>query len=329
MTAIIQIVRKSFIVCALLGALTGCTEFPELKQEASPPTVTTTRSILRDLPPPQRRLDVAVYDFEDLTGQFKPSEGFQTLSKAVSQGGGAVLIKALRDTGDGAWFRVVERSNLNNLLQERRVIQEMRQLYLGEQSVNPQALPPMLFAGVIIEGGVIGYDSNTETGGAGAALLGIGARGQYRQDTMSVNLRAVSVKTGEVLASVVVQKSIISTSISASVFRYIDSDKLLEVEAGVTTNEPSFVALTRTIEKAVFSLIMEMAQRDLWQFKDHTKGSALMRRYLENDGQVNEANFTKNIGGDTAPPKGKSSDPAPVKVTGLDGFLEMDRLNFG
>ncbi|KIN63397.1 putative curlin production assembly/transport component csgg [Sulfitobacter noctilucicola] len=309
-----------------LGA--GCSEFPELTAEELQPTVTATRSLLHDMPAPSRRLDVAVYEFEDLTGQFKPSEGFQTLSKAVSQGGGSVLIKALRDTGEGKWFRVVERSNLNNLLQERRVIQEMRQLYLGEQKVNPEALPPMLFAGVIIEGGVIGYDSNTETGGAGAALLGIGARAQYRQDTMSVNLRAVSVKTGEVLSSVVVQKSIISTSISANVFRYVDSDKLLEVEAGVSTNEPSFVALTRTIEKAVFSLIMEMAQRDLWQFKDRKKGKALLRHYLENDGRRNEANNTHNLGEEKFLPSGML-DASPPTVQLASDFRNRVRPTIG
>lgn len=320
---------RALLIGVCISAVAGCSEFPELSAEELRPTVTSTRSILQDLPAPNRRLDVAVYEFEDLTGQFKPSEGFQTLSKAVSQGGGSVLIKALRDTGDGAWFRVVERSNLNNLLQERRVIQEMRQLYLGEEKINPEALPPMLFAGIIIEGGVIGYDSNTETGGAGAALLGIGARGQYRKDTMSVNLRAVSVKTGEVLSSVVVQKSIISTSISANVFRYVDSDALLEVEAGVTTNEPSFVALTRTIEQAVFSLIMEMAQRDLWQFKDRKKGNALLRNYLENDGRRNEANNTKNIGEEKFSPAGKPAVASPQVVHIAGAFSEIVRPIIG
>ena len=32
----------------------------------------------------------------------------------------------------------------------------------------------MLFAGMILEGGIIGYDTNVETGGTGARWLGIG-----------------------------------------------------------------------------------------------------------------------------------------------------------
>lgn len=281
-----------FLAGSLALLLAGCnTSFPyEGPEEPSLPAVTVTRTALVDLPPPRRRLDVAVYEFEDLTGQYKPSDGYQTLSRAVSQGGGAMLIEALRDTGDGTWFRVVERSNLNNLLQERRVIQEMRQIYLGEETVNPDALPPMLFAGIIIEGGVVGYDTNVITGGAGAALLGIGARTEYRKDTLSVNLRAVSVKTGEVLASVVAQKSLISTSVGANVFRYVDTDAILELEAGLTTNEPSFVALTRTIEESIYALIMEMTGRELWKFKDNETGKRLLQEYLGQNYRVVEQN---------------------------------------
>lgn len=287
--------RDTIPVLLVFGSLflSGCADLKFAHEEPELPSVTSTRSSLLELPDPKNKIDVAVYEFEDLTGQFKPSEGFQTLSKAVSQGGGSVLIKALRDTGRGNWFRVVERSNLNNLLQERRIIQEMRQLYLGEQQINPKALPPMLFAGTIVEGGVIGYDTNVLTGGVGAALLGIGARAEYRKDTMSVNLRTVSVKTGEVLASVVVQKSIFSTSIGTNVFRYIEADEILELEAGVTNNEPGLIALTKAIEKAVYALVMEMAQRDLWSFKDPKVGTALINNYLEEDGRLDRAKISE------------------------------------
>ncbi|MFW8595244.1 CsgG/HfaB family protein [Cribrihabitans neustonicus] len=271
--------------CVVSAVLSGCAAVPERSQEPVLPAVTKTRSELLDLPPPNRRVDVAVYQFEDLTGQFEDSEKYQSLSKAVSQGGGPVLVKALREAGGGRWFRVVERSQLNNLLQERRIIQEMRQIYLQEKEVNPKALPPMLFAGILIEGGVVGYDSNVRTGGAGAALLGIGAHGQYRQDTLSVSLRAVSVKTGEILASVVVQKSLLSTSLSASVFRYVDTDAVLEAEIGQTANEPGLVALTRTIEKAVAALILEMADQDYWRFQHPAAGQVLVDDYLIEDGR--------------------------------------------
>lgn len=283
-------------VTSVALALSGCAQLSaQLAQNEQPPTLpqpTATRNTLLQLPPPESRIDVAVYNFEDLTGQFKPSENYQSLSKAVSQGGGAILMKALRDAGDGKWFRVVERSSLKNLLQERRLIQEMRKIYLKEQEINPKALPPMLFAGVIIEGGVIGFDSNIETGGAGAALLGIGAKTEYRKDSISVNLRTVSVKTGEVLASVVVQKSILSTSVGANVFRYVDTDEILELEAGITANEPDFVALRRAIEKAVYTLVMEMAERDYWKFKDPQTERRLVTQYKIEDGRLAPSRIT-------------------------------------
>lgn len=309
---------------AAVTAVAACTTPDAIVPEPVTPTITQTRNTLLELPPPERRLDVAVYEFEDLTGQFKPSENFQTLSKAVSQGGGPVLIKALRDAGQGEWFRVVERSNLNNLLQERKIIQEMRQRYLGETQVNPQALPPMLFAGVIIEGGIVGFDSNTVTGGAGAALLGIGGRAEYRHDTMSVNLRAVSVKTGEVLSSVLVQKNIISVGVSANVFRFIDLDEILEIEAGITTNEPGFVALTRTIEKAVYSLIMEMARNYLWNFKNPAEGQALLMEYLEETGRATTAERRLAQAAQTQQPAGAKNDAQIASAANVIQFNASD-----
>ena len=48
---------------------------------------------------------------------------------------------------------------------------------------------------MILEGGIIGYDSNIETGGRGARTLGIGGQTQYRRDVVIVSLRAVSTLT--------------------------------------------------------------------------------------------------------------------------------------
>src|SRR3546814_1003759 len=90
----------------------------------------------------------------DRPGQVKLSGTVQTLSRAVSQGGASILVKALQDAGNRQWFTIVEREMLRNLLNERQIIREMRERYLGETQVNPQALPAMLFAGVLLEGGV-------------------------------------------------------------------------------------------------------------------------------------------------------------------------------
>lgn len=241
------------------------------------------------LPAPMQRVPVAVYGFTDQTGQFKQSENTQSLSRAVTQGATSILIKALQDSGQRGWFQVIERERLDNVLRERAVIREMRANYLGEKKVNPNALPPLLFAGVLLEGGIIGYDSNTKSGGVGARFLGIGAHTQYREDTITLFLRAVSVKTGEVLATVSVRKSVASVSVGADAFRYVAFKDLLEAEAGFAYNEPDQLALQHAIEKAVYSLIMEGAVQNLWCFNtsdDYARG--LVRSYLAERGSIKE-----------------------------------------
>ena len=279
---------------AALG-LTGCatvtedgrTNFPETRSKAFVPDKTQTQTLLEALPSPARPIAVAVYGFTDQTGQFKPTEAGQTLSRAVSQGGGSILAKALQDAGKRKWFTIVERESLKNLLSERQIIREMRERYLGEEQVNPQALPSLLFAGVLLEGGIVGYDTNTVTGGYGAAFLGIGGRTEYRQDTVTVYLRAVSVRTGEVLTTVTASKTIASQAIGANAFRYVAFKELLQAEAGYTTNEPDQMALQQAIEKAVYGLVLEGVELDLWQFENFEAGWPLLWEYKrERDGKV-------------------------------------------
>lgn len=249
---------------------------------ARAPQVATVTEAQRDLlllPSPSARLTVAVYNFQDQTGQFRSGEGTQTLSRVVSQGATSMLVKALQDAGNRRWFQVMERERLDNLLKERQIIREMRQRYLGEEQVNPEALPSLMFAGVLLEGGVIGYDSNTVSGGAGARYLGIGGMSEYRQDTVTVYLRAVSVKTGEVLTTVVARKSVASVAVSASAFKFVAFRELLEAETGITTNEPDQIALQQAIEKAVHSLVLEGAQLGYWRFEDQTAGAPLIEEY--------------------------------------------------
>lgn len=258
-----------------------------IQQAALSEVRTETQSSLRQLPPPRERAAVAVYRFEDQTGQFKPSDRVQTLSKAVTQGGTSILLKALQDAGERSWFTVIERENLDNLLRERQIIREMRRQYLGEEDLNEAALPPLLFAGIILEGGIIGYDTNTVTGGAGARFLGIGAHTSYREDKVTVYLRAVSVKSGEVITSVVASKKIASLSVASNVFRYVSFKELLEVDAGFTTNEPDLLALRQATEKAVELLILEGADLGVWGFRDELAGAEILERYrAERDGEL-------------------------------------------
>jgi curli production assembly/transport component CsgG len=279
---------------ALAGAafigLAACVSPPQMLSDmtasnAESGEATAAQNRLLTLPAPRERIAITVYNFEDQTGQFKASDTAQSLSRAVSQGSTSILIKALQDAGNRSWFTVVERAGLDNLLKERQIIREMRKQYLGEDAIDPAALPPMLFAGIILEGGVIGYDTNTVTGGAGARFLGIGGATQYREDKVTVYLRAVSVKTGEVVTSVVATKKIASVSVAANVFRYVGFKELLEVDTGVTTNEPDLLALRQAIEKAVELLVMEGADLGVWTFADQGAGDERLAQFRqERDG---------------------------------------------
>jgi curli production assembly/transport component CsgG len=286
---------KAILACSAALVLSGCatvtntgrTLFPETTAKAYIPDKTQAQTLLEALPAPDRPVAVAVYGFSDQTGQFKPSEQGQTLSRAVSQGGASILVKALQDAGNRQWFTIVERESLKNLLNERQIIREMRERYLGEKGVNPQALPALLFAGVLLEGGIVGYDTNTVTGGAGAAFLGIGGHTDYRQDTVTVYLRAVSVRTGEVLSTVTASKTIASVGVGGNAFRYIAFKNLLEADAGYTTNEPDEVALQQAIEKAVWELVLDGVDRKLWSFANPAAGQPQVLEYLrERDGKL-------------------------------------------
>lgn len=265
--------RRAFAPVATLAAsaavlmLSGCAVHNQSVWETAQSTRPTPATVkLQALPPAGERVAIAVYNFADQTGQFKPSDSVQTLSRAVTQGATSILVKALQEAGNQRWFTVIERERLDNLLRERAVIREMRSAYLGEKSLNRQALPPLLFAGVLLEGGIIGYDSNTKTGGAGARFLGIGGSTQYREDTVTVYLRAVSVKTGEVLSTISVRKSIASVGINANAFKFVAFKDLLELETGITYNEPDVLALQQAIEAAVYGLIVEGSVQGLWCF---------------------------------------------------------------
>tara|TARA_B100000029_G_scaffold321950_1_gene314348 strand:+ start:728 stop:1744 length:1017 start_codon:yes stop_codon:yes gene_type:complete len=208
---------------------------------------------------------IAVYDFLDMTGQKKPGGSFASMSTAVTQGSYQLLIKALSDAGDGKWFRVVERTSLPSLLQERKLIRSTRQQVNGE---GAEPLPPLLFAGAYITGGIVGYDSDTKTGGYGARILGIQSHKQWRQDVVTIILRLVNVQTGEVVVSLTVEKTIISGETGGDIFKYFDADTLLlEVEAGVARNEPVTYAIRKAIEKGVVELINQGAEKDLWEFE--------------------------------------------------------------
>ncbi len=223
------------------------------------------KKTLLDLPKPQEKIVTAVYKFRDQTGQYKPSESGANWSTAVTQGATTILIRTLEESG---WFIPIERENIANLLNERKIIRTSRAQYEGKDQNSDALLPPLLFAGVILEGGIISYESNILTGGAGIRYFGADISGQYREDRISIYIRAVSTANGKVLKTVYTTKSILSQEISAGFFRYILSKRILEAETGFTYNEPSEICVTEAIEKAVESLIIEGVKDNLWALQN-------------------------------------------------------------
>lgn len=254
-----------YLFIVLVFFLTGCGAYynqPTGVQKAVLGESTPATSLLKELPKPKEQVVVGVYKFRDQTGQYKPQENGSSFSTAVTQGATSILIKALEDS---KWFIPIERENIGNLLQERNLIRSTRQEYIKNANPNEPQLSPLLYAGVLLEGGIVSYDSNIITGGFGARYFGAGASVKYRQDRVTIYLRMISTSNGKILKSVYISKTILSQAIDESLFRYVNFKRLLEVETGYTTNEPVHMAVTEAIEKAVESLVLEGIKDNVWE----------------------------------------------------------------
>jgi curli production assembly/transport component CsgG len=260
---------KKIALIMIAALLSGCVprEVPDVAvANVMPEPITKTRfdELVNITGPAGEPIVIAVYNFNDKTGQRKPNDKIATLSSAVTQGAEVFLIKALQDAGKGKWFRPVERVGLDNLIKERQLIRNQRETYEGKDA---KPLSPMLISGVMIEGGIVGYDSNVTTGGVGAALLGIGVSSQYNMDVVTVVMRLISVHTGEVLVSSGATKTILSAGMGGTVTKFIDQGTMsLQLEAGATGNEPATYAVRLAVEAAVVDMIKQGATKGLWSY---------------------------------------------------------------
>jgi len=268
----VQSLFKSLVILCLF-VLAGCAVTPnEIKyyEELGPfHHQTPTNQLLRELPHLDNEImTIAVYSFTDKTGQRKPSQKFSQLSTAVSQGPEVWVIQALKEAGDGTWFKVVERGGLDNLVKERQLIRSTRESYEGQEA-NKNSLKPLLFAGLILEGGIVSYDSNIDSGGFGARYFGIGAHEEYRVDQVTVSMRVVAVQTGEVILAVNGTKTIASHKTGVDAFRFIDmGTRAIEVESGVSSNEPVNYAIRSAVEYCIIEIIKQGEEKSLWKFKE-------------------------------------------------------------
>jgi curli production assembly/transport component CsgG len=272
--------KKIIASLSMVALLSGCATGSFIKEKLTgnqfdEPTVETSKFLKKEsnqiLPPAGGPIPVAVYGFRDLTGQRKSQPLIASLSSAVTQGAENYLIKSLQDVGDQRWFKVLERVGLENLIKERQMIRQMREQHQGRDA---QPLPPITFAGIIMEGGIVGYDSNTITGGFGMRLFGIGASTQYQSDTVTVTLRTVSVSTGEVLTSTTVTKTVLSYMDKLTLLRFVDDGTALganalalEGEIGGSINESINKAIDVAVQAAVVNTIQEGSRKGIWAYK--------------------------------------------------------------
>ncbi len=281
-----HIIAHSFLALSLCscGDLSRMAS-AKISEEPVISKVTNSQMALQSLPPPAEKVAVTIYNFSDQTGQNKPSaDNFPEYSKAVTQGALLILTKALLDTSKQSFFTVIERQGLNNLIQERNIIRMMRDKY---QPDGNNDVGPLLYAGIMLEGGIVAYDSNLLTGGAGARYLGIGGDTKYRCDAVTVSLRMISTKTGEILAAVSTEKSICSYAVNAGIYKYVAYDKIFDGETGFTVNEPPQMAVRQAIELAVYALVMEGIEKGFWNLQNYGAQTTLLSDYLRKRDGVN------------------------------------------
>lgn len=287
----IYLIRKFLCATLIIATITSCSSSiqPIRSSKANTDYRSQISDLLRSLPPPEQPIIIAIYKFRDQTGQYKGSETMTQYSTAVTQGGTAMLIRALMEAGNGKWFTVLEREGLTDLMNERKIINQTREMYNKNQgeSQGPN-LPPLLYAPILLQGGIIAYETNLLTGGFGARYFGLGGSTEFRRDAVTSMLRAVSVKDGSVLSHVDARKTVFSIELDSGLFRYVSFKRLLEIEAGVTSNEPPQMAVMESIEACVYGLIMEGMINKIWTTKDPTLVKPLIEAYLEQrDAEMN------------------------------------------
>lgn len=280
---------KGVSLLMMIWLLNSCSPYfyqPFGKRDARLGPETQMKKELLELPAPKEPIVVAVYKFRDQTGQYKASNVGASWSTAVTQGATNILIRALEESG---WFVPIERENISNLLNERKIITASREQY---EKGSGSMLPPLLFAGVLLEGGIVSYETNVFTGGAGVRYFGADASAQYREDRVSIYLRAVSTSNGKVLKTIYTTKSILSQEVSVGVFRYVKFKRLLEAETGYTYNEPTEMAITEAVEKAVHSMIIEGVLDNLWVLADQKEiANEQIQNYLKEKDTNLESDF--------------------------------------
>ncbi len=247
-------------IITFLGVLflSACSLIPKPDLNVTEAQLNPVSETMRELQAksgPKYPIPVAVYSFRDQTGQYKPQQNVSSFSTAVTQGATSMLIQTLLES---KWFTPVEREGLQNLLTERKITKKQ------PVKTKESEVPQLTNARLLLEGGIISYETNISTGGAGVEYYGIGASELYREDQVTIYLRAVDVHTGKVMMSVSTTKRVFSQEMRAGLIRFTSLNRLAEAEVGFTTNEPVQFCVLQAIELAVAEIIDKGIKMGYW-----------------------------------------------------------------
>ena len=250
---------KPVILLATALLVAGC--FPTPKLQTLPPMVDQQSAFetLSSLAPPKGEpIVVGVYNFVDQSGQRLVNDRpVSEMSTALPQGLSSILVQELQRAADGKLYRVVERENVDALLTERRIVVASLP---AEQAAQ---LTPLLLPGIILTGGAVSYDRSVTQDLRGLGFKSVNGVKEVATDQVGVILRAVSVKNGEVLATVHARKSVMSARSGISGL-YILNNDVLALEIGGSANEPVSLAVRLAIAAAVLELTQEGIKKGWW-----------------------------------------------------------------
>jgi len=250
---------KPAILLATALLVAGC--FPTPKLQTLPPMVDQQSAFetLSSLAPPKGEpIVVGVYNFVDQSGQRLVNDRpVSEMSTALPQGLSSILVQELQRAADGKLYRVVERENVDALLTERRIV------VASLPAEQASQLTPLLLPGIILTGGAVSYDRSVTQDLRGLGFKSVNGVKEVATDQVGVILRAVSVKNGEVLATVHARKSVMSARSGISGL-YILNNDVLALEIGGSANEPVSLAVRLAIAAAVLELTQEGIKKGWW-----------------------------------------------------------------
>ena len=126
------------------------------------------------------------------------------MSTEPPQGLSSILMQELHRAGDERLYRVVERENVEALIKESRIVVASLPEEQGSQ------LTPLLLSVIILTGGAVSYDRTVTQDLRGLGFRSVNGLREIVTDQVDVILRAVSVKSGEMLVWIHTRKLVIS-----------------------------------------------------------------------------------------------------------------------